>query len=122
MPIPRIELAAIPSEFVNAGSLYDDGRIACDGEGLTIRWYYPWGSKRIPYRRVRAVTVYPLTTVRGKWRVWGSGDFVHWYNLDRKRPAKQTGIELDCGARVRPCITPDDPAAVAEILGNHIKT
>ena len=28
--------------------LYDDGRIACDDDGVIIRWYYLWGHKRIP--------------------------------------------------------------------------
>lgn len=27
----------------------DDGRITCDDKGLVIRWYYPWGAKRVAY-------------------------------------------------------------------------
>lgn len=100
-------------------SLYDDGRIACDDRGLTIRWYYPWGAKRIPYGRVRSVTTRPLSNMSGRLRIWGSGDFVHWYNLDPGRPGKQTAIELDTGGRIRPTITPDDPQAVARILSQH---
>ncbi len=99
--------------------LYDDCRIACDDDGITVRWYYPWGAKRIPFRRIRSATAYPLSTVRGKWRIWGSGDFVHWYNLDGGRPDKETGIELDTGSRVRPCITPDEPATVQRIIAEH---
>jgi hypothetical protein len=99
---------------------YDDGRIACDDTGLTIRWYYLWGSKRIPYRAIRSSRTYPLGVVRGKWRIWGSGDFVHWYNLDTSRPRKQTGIEIDTGGRVRQCITPDDVDAVAQIIADHL--
>jgi len=100
--------------------LYDDGRVACDEEGLTIGWYYLWGHKRVPYREIRAATLFPLTRLRGKWRIWGSGDFVHWYNLDGNRPTKVTGIEIDTGRRVRPCITPDDAEAVARILTEHL--
>lgn len=100
--------------------LYDDGRIACDEDGITIRWYYVWGAKRIPFRSIRSATLFPLGAVRGKWRIWGSGDFVHWYNLDGRRPSKQTGIEIDTGGRVRPCITPDDPDAVHTIIAAHI--
>ena len=101
-------------------TLYDDGRIACDHEGITIRWYYPWGHKHIPYRAIRSVRTYPLGGVRGKWRIWGSGDLVHYYNLDGNRPKKQTGVEIDTGGRVRPCITPDDPEAVAGIIAQHL--
>jgi hypothetical protein len=68
------------------GALYDDGTIRLDDDGLTIRWYYLWGTKRIPYRAIRGIKVRPLTTWRGKWRIWGSGDFVYWFNLDRDRP------------------------------------
>jgi hypothetical protein len=99
--------------------LYDDGRIACDDEGLCIRWYYPWGHKRIPYLTIRSVRTYPLSKIRGRWRLWGSGDFVHWYNLDGNRSNKETGIAVDVGRRVIPCITPDDPQAVARILADH---
>jgi hypothetical protein len=99
--------------------LYDDGRILCDGNGLTIRWYYLWGAKRIPFGQIRSVRKFALSPIRGKWRIWGSGDFRHWYNLDGGRPNKQNGIEIDVGGRVRPCITPDDVGAVIQILSAH---
>jgi hypothetical protein len=97
---------------------YDDGRILCDDQGLTIRRYYLWGTKRIGYSSIRGVETLPLTgpsRVR-KWRIWGSGDFIHWWNLDPHRPKKDTALVIDVGRRVRPTITPDDPAAVARIL------
>lgn len=104
----------------DSAALYDDGRIACDEDGIVIGWYYPWGAKRIPYGAIRSAKLFPLRAIRGKWRVWGSGDFVHWYNLDGRRPNKQTGIEIDTGGRVRPCITPDDPEAVQAIIEGRL--
>jgi hypothetical protein len=104
---------------VTTDILYDDGRIACDDNGITIRWYYPWGAKHISYRTIRSFRLYPLRGVRGKWRIWGSGDFVHWYNLDGNRPNKKTGIQLDIGRRIVPCITPGDVALVSQILHEH---
>lgn len=101
-------------------TLYDDGRVSCDESGITLRWYFPWGSKKIPYRSIRAVRLMELSPVRGKWRIWGSGDFVHWYNLDPGRPGKHTGIEIDLGRRVVPTITPDDAQAVARIITDHL--
>lgn len=100
--------------------LYDDGRITCDEDGVVIHWYYPWGSKRIPYRSIRANSIIDLAPVRGKWRLWGSGDLVHWYNLDGNRPKKASGIELDLGGRVRPCATLDDVEAVVAVLQAHL--
>ncbi len=100
--------------------LYDDGRIACDDDAITIRWYYLWGAKRIPYRSIRSVTARTMTGVRGRWRIWGSGDLVHWYNLDGNRPNKQVALELDAGRRVKPTITPDEPETVRAILDAHL--
>jgi hypothetical protein len=98
--------------------LYDDGRIACDEIGLTIRWYYLWGSKRIPYRSIRSVERLALGVRR--WRIWGSGDLVHWWNLDRTRPGKKVALALDVGRRVRPTITPDEPEQVERILREQL--
>ena len=99
---------------------YDDGRIACDADGITIRWYYPWGAKRIPYTAIRSVERLPLTGVRrmGRGRIWGSGDFVHWWNLDPGRLRKEVALVLvlGTGATIRPTITPDDPDAVERVL------
>jgi hypothetical protein len=97
---------------------YDDGGILCDDQGLTIRRYYPWGTKRIRYTSIRGVETLPLTgpnRVR-KWRIWGSGDFIHWWNLDPRRPKKNVALVIDVGRCMRPTITPDDPTAVARIL------
>lgn len=102
---------------------YDDGRIACDDQQLIIRRYYPWGSaKRIAYGKIRSVTRWPITGVTsGKWRIWGSGDFVHWWNLDRTRPRKSVAMEIDVGGRIVPTISPDDPEAVDRILSERTR-
>ncbi|MFF9510658.1 hypothetical protein ACF1BU_11780 [Streptomyces sp. NPDC014724] len=102
---------------------YDDGGILCDDQGLTIRRYYPWGTKRILYTSIRGVETLPLTGVNRvrKWRIWGSGDFVHWWNLDPNRPKKSVALVIDVGRRVRPTITPDDPTVVARILTEKTK-
>jgi hypothetical protein len=101
--------------------LYDDGRIACDDHGLLIRRYYPWGPKRIAYNSIRGVTELRLSGINRvrRWRIWGSGDFVHWWNLDPQRPKKDTALVIDLGRRVRPTITPDDPQAVQQILADR---
>ena len=104
----------------NVGMLYDDGRIACDDAALLIRQYYPWGTKRIPYDSIRSVKRRPLRPIRGRWRIWGSGDFKHWWNLDLGRPHKTVALEITLGRRAVPTITPDDPNAVERILMEHL--
>lgn len=106
----------------NGSMLYDDGRVACDDRSLTIRWYYVWGTaKKIPYTSIRSVRKQTMTGVTGKWRIWGSGDFVHWWNLDLQRPKKDTALVLDIGRRILPTITPDDPDTVERILSEHTR-
>ena len=62
----------------------------------------------------------PLTAGRGRGRIWGSSDFVHWYNLDPERTKKTDALELDVGGRVVPTITPADPDEVERILIEHL--
>lgn len=105
-----------------SGISYNDGRILCDEHGLTIRRYYLWGAKRIPYTSIESVKELPLTGMNAvrKWRIWGSGDFIHWWNLDPKRPSKHKALVIDVGHLVRPTITPDKPDSVARILAERI--
>jgi hypothetical protein len=99
--------------------LYDDGKIACDDRNLIIRWYYLWGAKKIPYTSIRSVEHLSPLGVR-KWRIWGSGDFIHWWNLDHSRPKKELALVIDTGRRIHPTITPDDPQAVDRILTEQL--
>ncbi|WP_020497432.1 hypothetical protein [Sciscionella marina] len=88
---------------------YQENGITLDGHQLVLRrYYFPFGAKRIGYDRIRQARV----TNPSRLRIWGSGDFVHWYNFDARRPRKTTAIELDLGRRCKPVITPDDPDKV----------
>ena len=100
--------------------IYDDGLVACTDTAVIVRRYYPLGAKTIPYGAIRSVTRRPLSGVRGKWRIWGSGDFVHWWNLDTHRPRKDTALEIHTDGRIVPTITPDDPDAVERIITEHL--
>jgi hypothetical protein len=96
---------------------YDDGLVACADDALIIRrYYFPMAtSKRVPYADIRSVQRCAV----GKGRIWGSGDFIHWRNLDVRRPQKDTGLMIDTGHRVKPVITPDNPDEVIKVLSSH---
>lgn len=106
---------------MDGGFLYDDGRVALDESGITLRGYYfPFGqSKHIPYRSIREVRTAPLTWLTGKGRLWGTTSPAFWFPLDLSRPRKTTLVVLDTGAWVKPAFTPDDPAQVQAIIGQH---
>ncbi len=100
--------------------MYSDKRISCDALGVTVRRYhFPIGSsKRIAWSQLRKIWKLDMGTGinGGRWRIWGSGDFRHWFNLDPQRPKKRWAYVLDLGAFVRPVITPDDPDAFERAL------
>ena len=100
---------------------YDDGRVACTDDALVIRsYYFPPRSKRIPYAKIRQARRAALAGMRGRYRLWGSGDFIHWYNWDPDRPKKSTALVISVTGRgMQPVITPDDPDAVAAELASH---
>lgn len=92
----------------------------CTETGIRLRWYYPWGSKRIPYASIRSLERFALTKRTGQLRIWGSGTFTYWANLDAGRPKKDVGFHLDVGRRVTPLVTPDDPDAFEAAVRAHL--
>jgi hypothetical protein len=100
---------------------YDDGRVALTDEALVIRnYYFPFGAKHIPYADISQVKRGRLTGMGGRYRIWGSTDLVHWYNLDPGRPGKSTKLAIELsGKSVVPVITPDRPDEVAYELATH---
>jgi hypothetical protein len=99
---------------------YHDRWIDCTDQGLCIRGYYfPWGTKRIPYGKIRAVQRVQMTVTRGKGRIWGTANPRYWASLDPKRASKDVALVLDVGRMVHPFITPDDPDAVEAAIRRH---
>jgi hypothetical protein len=97
---------------------YDDGRVACTDQELIIRHYYLIRAKHISYSAIREVHRVPLGRM-SKRRIHGSGDFIHWFNFDPRRPRKDTAFVIYLANRIRPVITPDDPDRVNAELAAH---
>jgi hypothetical protein len=101
-------------------SQYRDRWIECTADAVLIRGYYfPWGTKRIPYADIRAVRRVPMRALTGQNRIWGSTTLRYWASLDPGRRRKNVALILDTGRRVRPFITPDDPSAVETAIREH---
>ena len=100
---------------------YSDRWIDLTDEEIVIRGYYiPWGTKRIPYARVRHVTRVSLGAFNGRARVWGTANPGVWASLDPRRPSKRSGFLIDHGRAVTPLITPDDPGRAEAALRAHL--
>lgn len=96
---------------------YSDDKIECGDEALRVRaYYFPWGSKRIPYGSIRAVRRVEIDALSGRGRIWGTANPRYWFNLDPTRPRKRVGFVLDLGRRVQPVLSPDDPDAFEAAL------
>jgi len=96
---------------------YRDSKIECTPTTLRIHWYYfPFGTKDIPYSSLKDVRRVVISALRGKLRIWGTGNLRYWLNLDARRPAKEFGFILDNGKAVKPFVTPDDPDAFESVV------
>ena len=101
-------------------TLYHDRWIDCTADEVVIRGYYfPWGTKHVPYSSIRSVRRVKMGTFTGRGRIWGSTTLRYWASLDPGRPGKSEALILDTGASVLPFITPDDPDAVAAAIREH---
>jgi hypothetical protein len=101
---------------------YDDGRVAVDQTGVTLRrYYFPSGhSKHIPYGQIRAVSARPMTWWNGKGRLWGSADLQCWLPLDVHRNRRDQLVVLDLGGFVQPGFSPDDADLFVDLVRGHV--
>ncbi len=54
------------------------------------RYYFPFGSKTVPLSQVEHIEVRPARLGTGRWRVWGTSDFITWFPLDWSRPWRKS--------------------------------
>jgi hypothetical protein len=100
--------------------MYKDRWIECTPDEIRIRGYYfPWGTKRIPYQSIRGFRRVDLSAARGRGRIWGTSNPRYWASLDPGRPGKSQALILDVGSPVQPFITPDDPDAVESCIREY---
>lgn len=91
---------------------YRDRWISCNDDEIRVRaYYFPWGTKRIPYGSIRGMSKVAMSALQGKGRIWGTANLKYWASLDPKRPSKSVAFILDLGRSVSPFLTPDDPDA-----------
>lgn len=99
---------------------YHDRWITCDERGIAIRGYYiPWGTKHIPWARLRGVRRVTMGSLTGRARIWGTANPRYWASLDPGRSRKRVALLLDTGGPVKSFVTPEDPAAMLDAIHAH---
>jgi hypothetical protein len=70
--------------------VYSDGLAdVCENGIWIMKYYFPALSpKFIKFSDIREIEKKPCTLLNGKWRFWGTGDFVTWFPLDWRRPER----------------------------------
>lgn len=107
--------------------LYEDERVVCDDEGITIKGYFfpIEDQKKILYSEIRSIKLEKLSFWNSLSHLWGransmvrgnSATRTYWSSFDLKRLFKDKAIAIDEGKLVKPVITPEDPEQVYRIL------
>lgn len=113
------KLGQIPSNLtLIMAILYQDSYLVCDQDALTIHTYYfPVGSKRIPYGDITELTLESIDFWGGAGRLWGMGLSPHWFHWDFSRWQKNQCIVItERNNWVKSVITPTDCQQVYGIL------
>jgi hypothetical protein len=106
---------------VDDETVYDDGRVRVDSDGITLRrYYFPTGTaKHIRYSDIRSVDLRPMSWLTGKGRLWGTSSPRYWLPLEAGRANKHTLMVLDLGGKVSPAFTPDEPERARDLIERY---
>jgi hypothetical protein len=107
--------------------IYEDERVLCDDEGITIKGYYQPldDDKKILYREINSLKLKRINPFAGLSQIWGNGDSSlqgsndtnhYWFAFDFKRLFRSKAIVIDDGNLMKTATTPEDIELVFQIL------
>lgn len=72
-------------------TIYSDSLVKITNNYILLRKYYfpTFTSKRIEFSDIDFVEVVKPGLFTGKYRIWGTGDFKHWFPLDVHRTKRE---------------------------------
>jgi hypothetical protein len=70
--------------------IYSDKLVDVNDKGIRLKkYYFPLGqAKFVKFQDILRMEKRQPTLANGKWRYWGSGDFVTWFPLDWNRSGR----------------------------------
>jgi hypothetical protein len=75
---------------MEANLIYSDKLVDVDDKGIRLKkYYFPLGqAKFVKFQDILRIEKRQPTLANGKWRYWGSGDFVTWFPQDWNRSGR----------------------------------
>ena len=101
--------------------LYSDKLVVIKDDEISFHNYYfpTFFDKTVKYSEVEKIEILKPTLLNGKYRYWGTGDFLHWYPMDMRRSRREVIFILyRKGKRIKIGFTVEDAEKVTEILKN----
>jgi hypothetical protein len=77
---------------MNENILYTDKLIEIRNDTISFHNYYfsIATAKSVKFDEIETIFIKQPTLINGKYRYWGSGDFIHWFPLDFHRSTRDT--------------------------------
>ncbi len=98
--------------------LYKDNLVEIRDDSIRPKnYYFPFGSKNILFKDIEKIEIKEPTLINGKWRIWGTGNFLCWYPLDFSRPSRKEIFFITYNnQRIRSGFTVVNPEKVENIF------
>ncbi|HDL18131.1 MAG TPA: hypothetical protein ENH29_03670 [Bacteroidetes bacterium] len=98
--------------------IYSDRLVEVYDKGILFRnYYFPFVSKFVTFPDILRLYKKASTLANGKWRIWGSTNFMYWYPLDWRRPRRTAIYFLNLASqKVRIGFTVEHPEQFSEVM------
>ncbi len=103
---------------MNNDILYSDKLVEIDSESILFRkYYFPTFSKSVKFNEIEKIIIEEPTLRNGKFRYWGTGDFLNWFPSDFKRSKRDAIYTLfRKNKKIRIGFTVENSEKVTELL------
>jgi len=108
----------VRSKKVKENTIYSDSLVKVYENGIRLQnYYFPFGSKFVEFSDILGLDKKSATLLNGKWRIWGTSDFMSWFPLDWNRPRRDWILFLRLASqRMRIGFTVEDTERFIEIM------
>jgi hypothetical protein len=100
-------------------TIYSDELVDVLDDGIRLKMYYfpSVTAKFVKFSDILKIEKRLPTLMNGKWRYWGSGDFITWFPLDYNRPKRSFIFFLRLATqKIRVGFTVENPEAFIEAI------